>query len=160
ASKQASQPNLFGVGKRFRFFIFSILFSRPHFTLLVLIAGRQNQYLKIQTLQYLAKNIPDGEHKLNNHQIVKNTFLIGLMPLLMLSSPMGLSQQNIETYTKQVNQGYIRDFALQCILPEENMKAVLPQKIVLETKRIDTVKADPYTRSANVTVVIDNAVAP
>ncbi|TNH05862.1 hypothetical protein FHQ30_09900 [Pasteurellaceae bacterium Phil11] len=97
---------------------------------------------------------------MNNHQIVKNTFLIGLMPLLMLSSPMGLSQQNIETYTKQVNQGYIRDFALQCILPEENMKAVLPQKIVLETKRIDTVKADPYTRSANVTVVIDNAVAP
>ncbi|TNH05413.1 hypothetical protein FHQ26_00090 [Testudinibacter sp. TR-2022] len=97
---------------------------------------------------------------MNNHQIVKNTFLIGLITLLMLSSPMSLSQQNVETYTKQVNQGYIRDFALQCILPEENMKAVPAQKIVLETKRIDTVKADPYTRSANVTVVIDNAVAP
>ncbi|MDH3001132.1 hypothetical protein A1D23_11795 [Chelonobacter oris] len=69
-----------------------------------------------------------------------------------------MSQNSIaqQPYTKDVKTVNISSFTAQCTIPSEVQLPSLPEKLALENKHTQTAKNDPYTKRANITVVIDN----
>ncbi|MGR3807642.1 hypothetical protein SAMN05660772_02376 [Pasteurella testudinis DSM 23072] len=85
----------------------------------------------------------------------KISLVLSLLMIGMLYS-LSVAAQEKPSYTKQVSKGHINQFALQCVAPETNMKPVIPEKLEIQTTQVNTAKNDPYTRSANVTIIIDD----